>query len=309
MENKQMLDNFTAGSDGIAVRSGSEEALINKVAQEMAVRDRDSLNERTPDSIASRYGLAAARGLYYLPRGIGNAVTYDVEHPWQTLGTLGMGVATGAALKYLLPECGSTGRIATAAIGTYFAWQAAKPVLAGFKEAGQAANIRDLDLAAMKIADAGGATIVNTLIAGTGARLGAAGVESLLSARAAARVYEVNSLTEVGLSKTFIEQNGPVGTFKMQVGNGKEIAVAYETIEHYTQANPVTKLDASTAKTVPPSDYNLNTVTELGLSSDFIKQNGAAGTARIVDGSGQSHVFGYETAAVPEAAGLSSSKH
>lgn len=170
--------------DSASVQVDSErDALINRIAAEMCCSKSDSLLsfDSAPENIGDRYGLAALKGIANLPRGIANAVHHDINHPLEILETIGTGAATAVVLKAVLPESGLTGKIAGAALGTYFMWQAAKPVIAGFKNAGSATTIKDLDLAAAQIGDAGGAFIVNSAVAAAGYRLGGAFADSVFA--------------------------------------------------------------------------------------------------------------------------------
>ena len=96
-----------------------------------------------------------------MPQGFVNAVNYDVSHPLETLQNLGIGAGMAVAFKTILPETGIAGKVASAAIGTYFAVEAAKPIYEGMKAAGEATTMKDLDLASRQIGDAGGGFIVN----------------------------------------------------------------------------------------------------------------------------------------------------
>jgi hypothetical protein len=188
-----MLENYTDTKAQVKDSSNNtaqneHDALINKVAMEMnsAPGNNTALMsfEKAPDSALARYGLAAVKGVGYVPQGIVHAVEYDIKHPMQTLGTVATGAAMGAALKFVLPEGGPAGKIAAAAIGTYFTVQAVKPIYEGFKDAGNATTMKDLNMAAMKIGDAGGTFIVNSAVAGAGAKLGTYGAERLLATEA-----------------------------------------------------------------------------------------------------------------------------
>jgi hypothetical protein len=115
-----------------------------------------------------------------------NAVIHDVKNPGETLTTLGMGAGFAVVLKTVLPEGGMAGKIAGAALGTYFAVEAAKPIVAGFSKAGAAATMSDLNAASLQIGDAGGAFLVNSAIAAGGYKIGGALTDRALAMPAAA---------------------------------------------------------------------------------------------------------------------------
>ena len=82
-------------------------------------------NAQAPSSTLGRVGLAGLDALRpdHLAQGIGNAVAYDYEHPMQVVKMVGTSALLGAALKTVLPEGGTAGFVAGAAIGGYFLYQ------------------------------------------------------------------------------------------------------------------------------------------------------------------------------------------
>ena len=171
--------------DSAAGAAGNHEhaALINRVADEMLTANPNSA-AKAPESAAARYGIAAAKGLTEVPQGFVNAVNYDVSHPLETLQNLGIGAGMAVALKTILPETGIAGKVASAAIGTYFAVEAAKPIYEGMKAAGEATTMKDLDLASRQIGDAGGGFIVNAGVAAIGYKAGSMVTDRVLAAPA-----------------------------------------------------------------------------------------------------------------------------
>ena len=185
-----------AGNDkGNGSGNNEHEALINKVAQETANIKTSSLMgfEKAPDNQLSRYGLAALKGIAEIPQGVVNAVKHDIEHPVETLGALGMGAATAVVLKTVLPEGGIVGKVAGAALGTYFAVESARPFIAGLKQAGAAKTMNDLDMAARQIGDAGGNYLVSSAVGAVGYRIGGAIADGLLSTNTLAPFRQAKS--------------------------------------------------------------------------------------------------------------------
>jgi hypothetical protein len=164
--------------------NNEHDALINRVAQEMcgATSNSNLMSfEKAPDNKLNRMALAGVKGIADIPMGIVHAVDHDIHHPLETLGTLGMGAGMAVVLKTVLPDTGIAGKIAGAAIGTYFTVQAVKPVMEGFKAAGEATTMKDLNLAAQQIGDAGGNYIVSSAVAGAGYKLGAYATDKVLA--------------------------------------------------------------------------------------------------------------------------------
>lgn len=170
-------DSVTSGA-----ATGDHDALINRVAQEMSKSQPNTLLtfDKAPENAINRYGIAAAQGLARVPEGVLNAVVHDVNHPMETLGTIGMGAGMAVVLKAVIPETGPAGKIAGAAIGTYFLAKAAEPVIHGFKQAGEAKSMADLNAASMQIGNAGGEFIVNSALAAGGYKLGARAMEPVM---------------------------------------------------------------------------------------------------------------------------------
>jgi hypothetical protein len=163
--------------------SAEPDALINKLAQDLSGVKNSCLvsGQSAPENILNRYELAAVKSIADLPEGILKAVTYDLNHPLDTLEVFGMGAGMGLALKTVLPESGPAGEIAAGVLASYFTYQATRPIIAGFKQAGQAVSMDELNLAAMEIADAGGSFIVNSAVGAAGYHAGGALAERLLA--------------------------------------------------------------------------------------------------------------------------------
>lgn len=164
-----------------AADAGShDEHLINKLAMEM-VSTKDALAPAAaPQSLLGRYGAVTLKGIGNVPAGMLHAVEDDIKHPMQTLEMVGGAAAMGFALKTVLPEAGPAGKIAGAAIGAYFTYKAAEPIMHAYKLAGTAKTMNDIDVAAMHLGDAGGSFIVNSAVAAAGYKLGSAGAERVL---------------------------------------------------------------------------------------------------------------------------------
>ncbi len=173
---------------GVKGAAETADSLINRVADEMMISESKAKQDNTaaPDSAVARYGLVTAKGIGHVPEGIVNAVVYDVKHPMETLGTLGMGAGMAVVLKTVLPEGGMAGKVAGLAIGGYFTYKAAEPIMHAYKEAGNAKTMGELNTAAMQIGDAGGAFLVNSAIAAGGYKIGASATEAALASKSMA---------------------------------------------------------------------------------------------------------------------------
>lgn len=167
-----------------ASATSEHDALINKVAAEMAKSPNNTLMtfDKAPENAMTRYGTVAVDGLFKVPAGMLNAVVDNVKHPMQALETVGMGAGMAVVLKTVLPEGGAAGKIAAGAIGAYFTYEAAKPVIDGFRKAGVASSMADLNAASVQIGDAGGAFVINSALAVGGYKLGARVIDPVLAA-------------------------------------------------------------------------------------------------------------------------------
>ena len=166
-----------------AAASKNDDALINKVALEMAgAKSGDLMTfQKAPDSALTRYGLVTVKGLGYIPEGIGNSIKENIEHPGKALGTVAMGAGMAVVLKAVLPEAGPAGKIAGAALGAYFLYKSAEPVIDAYKQAGVATNMRQLDTASRQIGNVGGAFIVDGALAGVGYKAGSFAAGKMLA--------------------------------------------------------------------------------------------------------------------------------
>ncbi len=177
-----MVENFALAAklDANASADQDKDALINKLAREM-VSAKDALSPAAaPDSLLGRYGLVTLKGIGNVPQGMLHAVEDNINNPLKALETVASAAAMGIVLKTVLPEAGPAGKIAGAALGAYFTYKSAEPVIQAYKYAGQAKSMVDIDLAATHLGDIGGSFIVNSAIAAAGYKLGAAGAERVL---------------------------------------------------------------------------------------------------------------------------------
>ena len=178
-----MVENFALDANlnkGAAAADQDKDALINKMARDM-VMSKDALGPAAaPDSLIGKYGLVTLKGIGKVPEGVVHAVQDNIEHPMKALETVASAAVMGVVLKTVLPETGTAGKIAGVALGAYFTYKSAEPVIATYKFAGQAKTMHDIDLAASHLGDIGGSFIVNSAIAGAGYKLGAAGAERVL---------------------------------------------------------------------------------------------------------------------------------
>ncbi len=162
--------------DVLPAVKGEEDALINKLAREMSAQPIRTV-DAAPDSAAARFGIATAKGLTHLPEGIWNSVVHNVEHPLEALTTVGMGAGLALVLKTVLPQGGLAGKIAGAAIGGYFTYKAAEPMMDALGKANRATTMAELDGAGAQLGDVGGSFLVNSALAFGGYKLGARGAD------------------------------------------------------------------------------------------------------------------------------------
>ncbi len=163
-----------------AAADSEKEALINKLAKEMIGGDQTIGAVAAPNSLIGKYGLATLKGLENVPAGVVHAVKDNIDHPMKALETVASAAAMGIVLKTVLPETGSAGKIAGVALGAYFTYKSAEPVINTYKFVGHAKTMDDINLAGRNLGDIGGSFIVNSAIAGAGYKLGAAGAERVL---------------------------------------------------------------------------------------------------------------------------------
>lgn len=172
------LDTKSSADNGAAA---AREKLVNDAVLRQVAGKNDLLDSiAAPDSKIAKYGLVTGKGIEKLPSGVWNAAVHSATHPLETLETLGAAAAMGVVLKTVLPETGAAGKIAAGAIGLYFTYQAARPVMDAYKEAGNAKTMADIDSAATKLGNAGGEFIVSSAIAAVGYKVGAGVTERVL---------------------------------------------------------------------------------------------------------------------------------
>ncbi|MBX9720978.1 MAG: hypothetical protein K2X81_06275, partial [Candidatus Obscuribacterales bacterium] len=167
-----------------AAPMNEHDALINRVASEMASNKANSnllSFQKAPENAAVRVGQAGLTALGHVPEGLLNAVVDNVKNPMQAVGTIGMGAAFAVGLKTVLPEAGPAGKLAAAAIGGYFTYKAAEPILDGFSKAKNATTMADMHNASSQIGDAVGSFAINSALAAGGYKLGAMAIEPVLA--------------------------------------------------------------------------------------------------------------------------------
>ncbi len=172
------LNTKLSADDGAAA---AREKLVNEAVFKQVASSKDLLAAAAaPESAFGKYSLVTSKGVAKLPEGVWNAAVHSATHPLETLETLGAAAAMGVVLKTVLPETGAAGKIAAGAIGLYFTYQAARPVMDAYSEAGNAKTMGDIDNAAMKLGNAGGEFIVSSAIAAVGYKVGAGVTERVL---------------------------------------------------------------------------------------------------------------------------------
>ncbi len=163
------------GNDKKGLENGDRSVVEQSrllLSQQAFVR-QDADNQAAPSSRLGRYGEVTIKGIGNLPAGIGHAIVADIQDPVGTLKMVATSAAMGAVLKTVLPEGGAAGKIAAVAIGGYFMYKAAEPVMDAYSKAGSAKTMKDINLAATQLGDAGGSFLVNSAVSGVGYKLGA----------------------------------------------------------------------------------------------------------------------------------------
>lgn len=160
--------------------SSARESLINDALTRQVASTSDLLGPPPAPGTFQRHSIATAQGLWNLPIGVVNSAYHQVTHPLETLQIAGGAAALGAGLKLVLPEAGPAGKIAGAAIGIYFTYQALKPVGEAYSQAHNATTLTEVNSAGWKLANAGGEFIVHSGIAMAGYKVGAGATEHVL---------------------------------------------------------------------------------------------------------------------------------
>jgi len=162
--------------------AAAHDALLNSlVLKELNEKGIPNTPELAPNSAAARLGLVTFKGLAHVPEGMLNAVVHDFKNPLETAETLGSAAGMAFVLKTVLPESGMAGKIASAAIGAYFTYRAAEPIIDSYKKANNAQTMDQLDLASRQFGDAGGSFVVNSAVAAVGYKAGSMVTDRWLS--------------------------------------------------------------------------------------------------------------------------------
>ena len=111
--------------------------------------------------------------------GVWNSVKYDATHMDETISMVGQSAAVGAVLKTVMSSRSPIGAAIGLGVGVYFGWKSTGEVREAYGQAIDAKTDKDLDVAAKKLGDAGGAFAVNTAI-GWGSYKAGAGVAGRL---------------------------------------------------------------------------------------------------------------------------------
>jgi kumamolisin len=101
----------------------------------------------------------------------------------EALETVGTAAGMAVVLKTVLPEGGMAGKLAGAAIGAYFTYKAAEPIMHAYTQAGEATTLAQLDHASNQIGEAGGSFIVNSAIAALGYKAGSKITDRVLTSQ------------------------------------------------------------------------------------------------------------------------------
>lgn len=165
------------------------DALINRLTAEKlfeAQKCSSSLlaSTQAPEGVLNRYGLVTAQGLGYLPNGLWNSVKHNLNNPLEAATTFGMGAGMAFVLKTVLPEGGLAGKVAAGAIGLYFTYKSAEPIMQSYAKAKDASTMQELDAASKQLGNALGTFVVDSAIAGAGYKVGSHYTGRILSSQA-----------------------------------------------------------------------------------------------------------------------------
>lgn len=189
MENTQELAKETSKS------VKGDDALINKVALEMAGTQTNAMDtfQKAPDNAFSRYGMVTAQGLAKTPEGILNAAKHYANDPLAALETVGMGAGMAVVLKAVLPETGPVGKTAALGIAGILTYKAAEPIIDGYKQAGSARSMLDMNNASSQIGNALGVFAVDSVFAVAGYKMGAKFSDKMLATPTGAKFVEART--------------------------------------------------------------------------------------------------------------------
>lgn len=155
-------------------KQANNNALINRIARESGTGNPGKLLsfQNAPDNTLVRYGMVTINGLENVPKGVYHSISRNISHPMEALETAGTAAGMALVLKTVLPEGGIAGKVAGAAIGAYFTYKAAEPIIDSYKIAHNARSMSQMDYASRQFGDAGGSFLVNSAIAAAGYKLG-----------------------------------------------------------------------------------------------------------------------------------------
>lgn len=168
-----------------------DDALINRLTAEKIfdpknLRSSSALlsEAQAPEGVLNRYASVTANGLGYLPAGLWNSAKHNFTHPMEAASTFGMGVGMAFVLKTVLPEGGMAGKVAGAAIGLYFTYKSAEPIMQSYAKAKDASTMHELDQASHQLGNALGSFVVDSAIAGAGYKVASHYAGRMLSSQA-----------------------------------------------------------------------------------------------------------------------------
>lgn len=188
------MNEFREGAekkDTLSSSADESDALINKLTADKLFQVQKTSgggsllsSAQAPEGTLNRYASVTAQGLGYLPLGLWNSAKHNATHPLEAATTFGMGAGMAFVLKTVLPEGGMAGKVAGAAIGLYFTYKSAEPIMQSYAKAKDARSMEDMDAASRQLGDALGTFVVDSAIAGAGYKVGSHYTGRMLSSQA-----------------------------------------------------------------------------------------------------------------------------
>jgi hypothetical protein len=126
-----------------------------------------------PGGGLERIVVTTADGIAHTPEGLYNACVHSIQHPGETLGTLAASAAIAAAVKLWLPQTGTVGKLAGAAMGAWFIAGTAPGFISAYKSGLNAQTWSQMHEAGRQWGDAAGQLAVNSALGTLGYKIGA----------------------------------------------------------------------------------------------------------------------------------------
>lgn len=150
-------------------------------ARSLLSQEAAEVGMKGPLGTVERLAVTTIDGVVQTPRGIGNAIKHDFEHPWEVAETVAGSAAIAATLKFILPEAGPVGKAAGMVMGAWFLAGAAPGFIGAYKNGLDAQNWLQMHQAGKQWGDSAGQLGVNSALGIVGYQIGAGLSGRLLS--------------------------------------------------------------------------------------------------------------------------------